>query len=74
MSLAQALAVVSSADVVAALMIFFALFGRREPEQMTQRKRMLPGSNLSAAVERAISHTLLQYTLAQHDGGEHHHV
>lgn len=70
-SLAQALAITAALDLAAACLIFLLLFGGRRDPQAGFLARpvagsLLPGSALSAALERAIHATLVQY-----EGGEH---
>ena len=66
MRLEQALAVVAAIDLVVALVLLVLLVGRRDAQRggMLVKRPALPGSALTAALERAFQHTLAQY-----DGG-----
>ena len=64
--LEQALAVVAAVDLAAALLVLGLLMGRRDAQRglLVKRPAILPGSALTAALERAFHHTIAQY-----DGG-----
>ena len=65
--LEQALAVVAAVDLAAALLVVATLMGRRDAQRglLVKRPAVLPGSTLTAALERA-----LQHTFAHYDGGQ----
>ena len=61
--LEQALAVVAAVDLAVALVVLALLVGRRDAQRggLLVKRPALPGSALTAALERAFQHTLAQY-------------
>ena len=61
--LEAALAIVAAVDLAAALIVMALLMGRRDAQRglLVKRPAILPGSALTAALERAFQHTVAQY-------------